>query len=182
MNAALLQKVHNRGVPPEKFVAELIEWGKKAPAEIFAPNDRFDIYDIIKPALGPWESALHRKAVMLEVLRVLGMFESSGRWSEGADVTNPAENSVETWSAGPFQISANSMNLDKSLKTFVQKSLWTTDPGKFRIAMMDDHPFAIEYTARLLRINTNHNGPVKRKEIVPWLRKDAVSAFMEELK
>ena len=181
MNKAFFQRVHNRGIPPEDFIADLIAFGKKATDDLFAPNDRFDIYDIIKPALGPWESIKHRKAAMLEALRVLAGFESSWKWNEGADVTNPAENSVETWSAGPFQISANSMNLDKSLKTFTQKAIWTTDPGKFRIAMMDDHPFAIEYTARLLRINTNHNGPVKRKEIVPWLRKEAVSAFMDEL-
>ena len=182
MSPAFFHKVHNRGASPEQFIAEMIEWAKKEASDVFAPNDRFDIYDIVKPVLGPWDSLLHRKAVMLEVLRVLAGFESSWKWLEGADVTNPAENSVWTWSAGPFQISANSMNLDQSLKTFAQKQIWSTDPGQFRVAMMHDHLFAFGYTARLLRVNTNHNGPVKRKEILPWLKKDSVSAFMDELK
>lgn len=182
VNSAFFHKVANRGAPPESFIKDMIGWAKKSSDSLFAPNAVFDIYDIIKPKLGPWESLLHRKAAMLETLRVLAGFESSWNWHEGKDVTNPAENSPEAWSAGPFQISANSINLDKSLKTFVEKELWTTNPGKFRFAMMDDHPFAFEYTARLLRINTNHNGPVKRREIVPWLQRDAVNAFMDELK
>ena len=71
MSPAFFHKVHNRGASPEKFIAEMIEWAKKEASDVFAPNDRFDIYDIVKPVLGPWDSLLHRKAVMLEVLRVL---------------------------------------------------------------------------------------------------------------
>jgi len=35
----------------------------------------------------------------------------------------------------------------------------------------------MEYVARLLRRTVNHHGPVKRQEIDPWLREDAVAEF-----
>ena len=44
--------------------------------------------------------------------------------------------------------------------------------------MKQNHPLAMEYIARLLRRTVNHNGPVKRHEIDPWLRKDAVTEFL----
>jgi hypothetical protein len=44
-----------------------------------------------------------------------------------------------------------------------------------------NHQFAMEYIARLLRRTVNHNGPVKRHQIDPWLRKDAVMAFRDLL-
>lgn len=179
--SALFSKVHNRGTPPESFINDLIAWGRIAPDSIFEVNQRTDIYDMIKPHLGPWKGIKHRKAAMLEVLRVLAGFESSWRWSEGKDITNPKENSPETESAGPFQISANSMNLDKSLKDYAVTALRNTNPQTFRRAMMTNRAFAIGYTARLLRINTNHNGPVKRGEILRWLSKDAVLEFEREL-
>jgi hypothetical protein len=36
---------------------------------------------------------------------------------------------------------------------------------------------AMEYIARLLRRTVDHNGPVKRHEIDPWLRRDDVLEF-----
>jgi hypothetical protein len=82
-------KVLDRRVPPDSFLNKLIDWVKKAPDEVFEKNDKTDIYSSVAPELGLWISLLHRKAVMLEVLRVLGGFESSWNWSEGRDITNP---------------------------------------------------------------------------------------------
>ena len=51
----------------------------------------------------------------------------------------------------------------------------------FQRAMKQNHQLAMEYIARLLRRTVNHNGPVKRHEIDPWLRKDAVMEFRDLL-
>ena len=48
---ALKSKVHNRGTPPDAFLAELIAWGKDAPYDIFAINAHADIYDKVKAEL-----------------------------------------------------------------------------------------------------------------------------------
>lgn len=74
---ACKSRVHNRGTPPESFLNEIIDWAINAPDEIFQPNHMHDIYSNIVADLGPWKSLTHRKAAMLEVLRVLGGFESS---------------------------------------------------------------------------------------------------------
>ena len=74
---ATKQRVLNRGVPPDAFLDELVAWGKEAPDEIFAPNNHVDIYSSVVGVLGPWQGIPHRRAVMLEVMRVLAGFESS---------------------------------------------------------------------------------------------------------
>jgi hypothetical protein len=51
------------------------------------------------------------------------------------------------------------------------------DGNKFQSAMKFDHELAMEYIAMLLRHTVNHNGPVKRHEIDPWLSRDAVKEF-----
>lgn len=174
---AVLSRVANRGTPPPAFIEELVAWGQLAPDEVFAVNKLIDIYSFVKPELGPFPSLLYRKAVMLEVLRVLAGFESSWNWNESKDKSNPAENTVEKMSAGPFQISADSLG-NKSLAAFARSQLGTVTASEFRSAMMNNRMFAIGYTARLLRITTRHNGPVKRREINPWLRRDAVAEFL----
>lgn len=172
----------NRGKPPESFISELVTWAKKAPEEIFAPNKVDpDIYTFVKPDLGPWENNTHRRAVMCEVLRVLAGFESSWRWPEGRDLA--ANNTApETEETGIFQVSANSMNFDRSLRKLVVDRLGTDHPRKFILGMKTDHELALEYAARLLRFTVRHNGPVSRKEINRCLRRDAVGEFMELLK
>ena len=35
---ATKERVANRGVPPDNFLAELVAWGKKAPGEIFVAS------------------------------------------------------------------------------------------------------------------------------------------------
>jgi hypothetical protein len=120
---ACKQQVFNRGVPPDSFLNELIDWAKQAPDEIFTPNDKHDIYSNVKPELGPWQGVLHRKAVMLEVLRVLGGFESSWNWNEGRDTTNPDSNTPCSEEAGIFQCSGDSMDFDPSLKKLLKDKL-----------------------------------------------------------
>jgi hypothetical protein len=174
---ATKQHVLNRGVPPDDFLDQLVEWGKRAPDEIFAPNAVSDVYSSVKNALGPWRDLRHRRAAMLEVLRVLAGFESSWDWSEGRDTTNATSVTPETIEAGAWQVSANSMNFGQELKDLVQRAVGTLAGNAFQQAMKADHALAIEYVARLLRRTTRHNGPVLRHEIDPWLRRDAVEEF-----
>src|SRR6478609_6236155 len=108
MTNPLKSKVAKRGTPPDSFLAELVAWGRSAPEEIFAPRrddpHEVDIYTHLKPVLGPWQSPLHRRAVMLEVLRVLAGFESSWRWDCGRDVTNSTSVTPTTIEAGAWQV------------------------------------------------------------------------------
>jgi hypothetical protein len=171
------QKVLNRGVPPDDFLSQLVSWGKQAPDEIFAPNSNADIYSNIVGVLGPWQGLGHRRAVMLEVMRVLAGFESSWDWNAGVDTTNPTSVTPDTIEAGAWQVSANSMRFGQELKDLVLKKVGTLDGDDFQRAMKQDHQLAMEYIARLLRRTVDHNGPAKRHEIDPWLRRDAVAEF-----
>ena len=106
---ATKQRVANRGIPPDDFLDQLVAWGQQAPDEIFERNNHKDIYSSIIEVLGPWQGLQHRRAVMLEVMRVLAGFESSWDWNEGRDITNPTSVTPETIEAGAWQVSANSM-------------------------------------------------------------------------
>lgn len=174
---AIKQHVANRGVPPESFLEQLIAWGKVAPSEIFAYNQYSDIYSSVKNVLGPWQGDLHRRAVMLEVLRVLAGFESSWNWEEGPDKNTPASKPAATKEAGAWQVSADSMGTNPELKKLIVNKIHSTDPDDFQKAMKMDHPLAMEYIARLLRFTTHHHGPVLNHHIDPWLRQDAVEEF-----
>jgi hypothetical protein len=59
----------------------------------------------------------------------------------------------------------------------VLNTVGSLDRDAFQQAIKRDHPLAMEYVARLLRRTVNHHGPVKRPEIDPWLRRDAVVEF-----
>lgn len=174
-------KVFNRGRAPDAFLNELIEWALNASDDIFVPNDTFDIYSSVREDIGPWQGALHRKACMLEVLRVLGGFESSWDWNEDVDTTNPDSNTLCTAEAGIFQCSGNSMNIDPSLKALLMAQTGKVDCQTFRNETKANHPFAIEYCARLLRFTTKHHGPIKHQKIHEWLRRDAVAEFKQFL-
>ena len=174
---ATKQRVLNRGVPPDSFLDELVSWGSRAPDDIFVPNPHPDIYANIVGVLGPWQGVRHRRAVMLEVLRVLAGFESSWDWNAGVDTTNPSSTTPETIEAGAWQVSANSMEFGQELKDLVLSKVGSLDGNKFQQAMKQDHKLAMEYVARLLRRTVNHHGPVKRHEIDAWLRRDAVVEF-----
>lgn len=173
--------VSNRGTPPESFLVQLVAWGKKAPAEIFAPSGGYDVYSSVSAVLGPYEGNDYRRAVMLEVMRVLAGFESAWRWTEGRD-TSASNTSPTTAEAGAWQVSANSMGFGHDLKDLVRNRVGSLDGNAFQHAMKHDHDLAMEYIARLLRHTTAHNGPVKRHEIDSWLRKDAVAEFEQMLR
>jgi hypothetical protein len=178
---ATKQPVSNRGIPPDNFLDQLVAWGRTAPDDIFAPNSQTDIYSNVFGVLGPWEDLRHRRAVMLEVMRVLAGFESSWDWEAGVDVTNPTSTTPDTIEAGAWQVSANSMGFGEELKNLVLTEVGSLNGNDFQRAMKQNHQMAMEYIARLLRRTVNHNGPVKRHEIDPWLRKDAVMEFWDLL-
>lgn len=175
---AARQHVANRGRPPRPFLDELVEWGRVAPEDVFAPNAVSDVYSSVKNTLGPWDGPLHRRAVMLEVLRVLAGFESSWDWNEGRDVSNPDSDTPEEIEAGAWQVSANSMRFGPELVDLVRRHTGgSTDAVTFQARMKSDHRLAMEYVARLLRRTTRHHGPVRDQHIHPWLRRDAVDEF-----
>lgn len=174
---AVKQNVFNRGIPPDSFLNELVAWGGTALDEIFAPNTHADIYSNVVGVLGPWQGLRHRRAVMLEVMRVLAGFESSWDWDAGVDTTNPTSTTPDTIEAGAWQVSANSMAFGQELKDLVLNKVGSLDGDDFQQAMKQDHQLAMEYVARLLRRTVNHHGPVKRHEIDSWLRRDAVVEF-----
>ena len=179
--SAAKHQVDNRGVAPDDFLDQLVDWGRTAPEEIFAPNARQDVYASVVQVLGPWKSSGQRKASMLEVMRVLAGFESSWNWNAGRDVTNPKSVTPETIEAGAWQVSANSINFSQDLRSLVLEKVGTLDGRDFQRVTKQNHPFAMEYIARLLRSTVNHNGPVKHHQIDAWLRRDAVEEFMHLL-
>jgi hypothetical protein len=177
----LRSEVANRGRPPDSFLEQLVNWGRSASQDIFARNDNYDIYSSIAPVLGPWQGDLHRRAVMLEVMRVLAGFESSWDWEEGRDTSNPESYTPATTEAGAWQVSADSMGYSRVLRNLVIRHAGSDDPISFQNAMKTDHQLAMEYVARLLRITVNHHGPIKHQEIHEWLREDAIAEFIANL-
>lgn len=178
---ACRQPVANRGRPPEDFLDELIAWGKTAADQIFAPNTKFDIYSSVVGQLGPWRDELHRRAAMLEVLRVLGGFESSWKWDAGRDTTNPTSNTPCTEEAGIFQCSGNSLGFSDTLADLLYRVAGDHTCPTFVTTTKTNHAFALEYGARLLRFTVKHHGPIKNGFIHPWLRRDAVDEFLLHL-
>ena len=171
--------VKNRGPAPDDFLSELIAWGKSAPSEIFEPNRNIDVYCSVAKALGPWQGSKHRRASMLEVMRVLAGFESSWNWNAGVDITNPTSVTATTIEEGAWQVSANSINFGTDLKALIIDKVGTVEGNAFQKAIKSNHSLAMEYVARLLRHTVNHHGPVKHHYIDAWLRKDAVENFIE---
>lgn len=181
MYVACLQPVANRGRPPVAFLDELIRWGRGASADIFERNAIFDIYSSVVSQLGPWRDDQHRRAAMLEVLRVLGGFESSWNWEEGADASNPNSNTPCTAEAGIFQCSGDSMAFSPALKQLLIATGADASCDAFITTSKSNHGFALEYCARLLRITIKEHGPIKGGFIHPWLRRDAVDEFLLHL-
>src|SRR5260221_9186528 len=116
---ATKQRVLNRGVPPDGFLNELVAWGRMAPDEIFAPNPHADVYSNVVGVLGPWQDLRHRRAAMLEVMRVLAGFESSWDWNAGVDTTNPTSKTPDTIEAGAREAKWKPMQLCGRLQNHV---------------------------------------------------------------
>jgi hypothetical protein len=181
-------RVKNRGIPPDEFLTELVQWGKHADNSIFAPNPNpADIYASVKSILGPWTPLTdlsYRRAAMLEVMRVLAGFESSWNWNEGRDITNPTSVTHETTEAGAWQVSMNAIDFGQDLKDLTKNIIGSDsydDGDKFQAEMKSNHIFAMEFIARLLRHTCKHNGPVLRHEIDPWLSRASTSEFQHLL-
>jgi len=172
-------RVSNRGIAPDTFLIELVAWGKEAPEEIFAPNSNpADIYALIAPTLGPWTNLEHRRAALLEEMRVHAGFESSWHWNEGVDITNETSKAhITGQETGIFQVSFDSTWIDnKAMQPFaIERGIGSA--GSFIPQMKSDHKLAMEYYARLIRVSIAWAGPLKRREIIPWLSRAAVSEF-----
>lgn len=192
-------RVLNRGVPPDSFLDQLVAWGKSAPEEIFHPRrdlpGETDIYNAIKPELGPWTSLLHRRAAMLETMRVLAGFESSWDWTEGVDTSRLGGDTPENSEAGAWQVSFDARRIAVELSTFLDTKR-IRDGVLFQRVTKFDHPFAMEFVARLMRHTRKHNGPLYKgderliirkslraaeQSIYPWLSRAAVAEFTERL-
>lgn len=173
------RKVSNRGSPPNSFLEQLVEWGREAPDDIFAPNSNpADIYSSIEPILGPWINLLHRRAAMLEVMRVHAGFESSWNWNEGVDITNRTSmHDINGQETGIFQVSFDSTFIaNNAMKPFaIANGIGTV--GSFIPAMKADHKLAMSYYSRLIRVNIKWAGPLARHEIDPWISIYAVDEF-----
>lgn len=198
---AAFSKVFNRGVPPHAFLNEMVTWAKSAPDEIFDRTPTVgnkDIYNKVKGDLGPYENLIHRKAVMLEGMRVLAGFESTWNWLEGVDTSRSSRTTKENAEAGAWQTSYNARKLHPSIRDLLAR-YDVNDGIEFQVKAKHNHVFAMELVARLLRVNTQHNGPLYRgaerkrtwpnrpklweekESIYPWLNRDAVAEFVKAL-
>ncbi len=188
-------RVLNRGTPPDAFLEELVIWGARADASIFAKNSQKDIYSKIAGELGPWRGDLHRRAAMLEVMRVLAGFESSWDWTDGVDTSRLGSDTPSNTEAGAWQVSYDSRNRAPELKALLaSRGIFNDDHSikddvLFQQKTKFDHPFAMEYVARLMRYHTLHNGPLYKGDerlairrslrgeehsIYPWLSRSSV--------
>jgi hypothetical protein len=174
---ACLQQVDG-STPPVRFLDELVDWAVYAPDTLFTSTTNDDIYANVLADLGPYTGTDYRKAVMLEVLRVLAGIESTWRWNQGVDATKKTPPTDENEETGAFQVSWDGMANDASLKDYVKKTLGAADTATFISKMKTNHKFAIEYAARLLMVTTAANGPVGRKSFHRQLSRDAVIEFM----
>lgn len=193
-------RVHNRGTPPDGFLEELIEWARKAPDDIFSPNAvPVDIFTVIKSSLatpagndgagGPvyhWDNFLHRKAALIEAMRVHAGMESSWTWILGVDITNSTSMAhISGQETGIFQVSFDSTWLGgNAMKPFAVAHNIET-PEKFIPAMKRNHLLALEYYARLARVSIAWAGPLLRHgndSVYPWLSRAAVAEFEGFLK
>jgi hypothetical protein len=185
------RRVFNRGIAPDSFLTEMVEWARSAPDDIFTENPLNDIYSKVKPELGPYENLRHRKAVMLEVMRVLAGFESSWDWKEGVDTSRLGDDTPENSETGAWQVSYDARFLHQSLRDLLARR-GITNGIKFQQVMKFDHPLAMEFVARLMRVSTLHNGPLYKgsernairsslrgaeHSIYPWLSRESVGEF-----
>lgn len=187
-------RVFNRGMTPDSFLKELVEWGRSAYVEIFDPNDVMDgsdIYNKIKTELGPWTDLLTRRCAMLEVMRVLAGFESGWDWTEGVDTSRLGSTTPENAEAGAWQVSYGSRHSSLELQILLDANK-ITNGIQFQQAMKFNHVLAMDYVSRLMRHNTRENGPLYKgaerdairkslrgpeQSIYPWLSRWAVEEF-----
>lgn len=177
--SATKAKVSDQGAPPDEFLEEQVTWGQAQDDLLFEENSNADIYSLIEPTLGPWTGILHRRAAMLEAMRVHAAFESSWRWTDGKDPKNRNPD-PSSWETGAFQVSFDSTAKSPSLIAFCRAQGAGT-LGSFIPAMKSDHGLALSYYARLVRVDITWAGPLVRREILPWLSRESVAEFQSLL-
>jgi hypothetical protein len=180
---ATKKKVKNRGVAPDSFLQEILDWAFEEEESVFAPSsNKLGIYWYLEPLLGPFETPIERRAAMLEVMRVHAGFESSWDWTEGVDTTNKRSMAnPESQETGIFQVSFDSTNLGQgALKPFV-KEAGINSPTLFIQKMKTDHGLALSYYARLVRLNIRWAGPLLRHEVDDYLSDAAKNEFQSFL-
>lgn len=180
---ATKKTIAHRGVAPDVFLNELLDIFLTLPIILFAPNSEpGDVFNLIRPALGPWTSLEHRRAAMCEVLRVLAGEESSWNWSEGVDTTNKTSMAhIEGQETGIFQVSADSMALSPALRSFIVERLGTDHPQAFIDAMKENHALAVEYAVRLLRVSYRWDGPLRSGTVNSQVSRAACDEFQSLL-
>lgn len=173
---------HGHGKPPLAFLILETKWGKTEEESVFAQNDHLgdkDIYNVVYKKLGPYPSAIYRRAVMLEVMRVLAGDESDWNWREGRDTTAGPQ-TPDQMEAGCFQVSYDSRHLGADLQAYLTLR-GITSAEQFRQAIMDDPIFDMAYTARLLRDSTRWDGPLNRQWVTDQVRPECVNEFVAAL-
>lgn len=191
---AIKSPITDRGIPSEPFLNELITWGKRADLSIFDKNDvDIEIFTLIRPKLGPWRVTpeepipfiYHRRAALLEAMRVHAGYESSWNWKEGVDITNRTSmKNIEGQETGIFQVSYDSTRLgDGAMISYLKRNLITAvgHPQIFIDIMKSDHFFALDYYAHLVRLNIKWAGPLLHGHIIKDLNPDAVEEFKKLL-
>jgi hypothetical protein len=109
-------------------------------------------------------------------MRVIAGFESAFGWNCGADKTAGPETPLQE-ETGAWQVSANSMALDPSLRAFVIAELGTDHPATFITACKSNHRFVVHYVALLLRISTRWDGPINEGWVTEAVWPPAVAEF-----
>lgn len=166
---------HNHSAPPLSFLETMVAWAKGEDDAVFAPNDHLGNKDIFNLVLGPWTSLLHRRAAMLECLRVLAGDESDWNWKEGRDTTAGPE-TPEQMEAGAFQVSYDSIHLGNDLIGYLEQH-GVTDAQTFQDKIKSDPMLDLGYTARLLRDATRWDGPINRGWVTSQVNRTAVAEF-----
>lgn len=182
----------DRGIPPTSFLNELIDWARMTELSVFDRNDvDVEMFTLIRPKLGPWHETpgepipfiFHRRAALMEAMRVHAGYESSWNWNEGVDRTNQTSvANITGQETGIFQVSYDSTLLGgptRPMKKYLD-DLFGKDsvgPQFFIEHMKKDHVFALDYYARLVRVNIKWAGPLLHGLIIKDLNPDAVEEF-----
>lgn len=162
-------------MPPIAFLDELLSLIAPLPDALFTPNPNHDIYSLLAPSLGPWQT-LHRKAAMAEALMVDGGFESDWNWNEGADQSAPPGRPIEQLETGLWQVSYDALNLAPEILRPVCVKYDVFSAEEFLPATKENHRFAIEFGITLFRVSTRWSGPCNEG----WVARDVSRVAVAE--
>lgn len=169
------RQITNRGRVPKGVLDLLTDFARTAPDKLFERNDKADIYSLVASRVGPFTTLKQRRAVMVDVLLVLGGFESSWSFLEGRDPATSASKPCEEFEAGIFQVSSNSFSYSGDLRKLYDVACKDYAKYKscegFQRCTKAEPAFAISYTAMLLRLTYKHHGPLIRGDVTRQLSK-----------